>query len=184
MLKRLLVVAAPLGAAALAVGLTLRGFAPADLATEAAADQPRYTVEGAEWTRYDEAGNAAIRARATRIDYYDDRSAQLQQVTVDRLGDQGPWTLKAAQGEIPPNQTRMQLSPDVEIDGRLRSGAPADLRTRHVWVDWTARTLASAEPVEMRSPNRELQAVGFESDWAGEQLRFLKDVKVRYAPPG
>ncbi len=184
MLRRLLLLAAPTAAAALAVMLTLQGFTPDGVAVEEAVKRPRYTVGGAEWTRYGEDGNADFRARALRIDYFDDHSLALGDVTLDRLeGDAGPWTLRAAQGEVPPGANRMRLTPDVDINGKLRSGARADIQTRNVWVDWRAKTLTSAEPILMQSPGRELRAIGFESDWSGEHVRFMKQVQVHYAPP-
>ncbi len=184
MFRRLLLLAAPAAVAVLAVMLTLQGFRPDGEVTEDAVKRPRYTVGGAEWTRYGEGGNADFRARALRIDYFDDRSLALSDVTLDRLdGDAGPWTLRAAQGEVPPGASRMRLMPDVDIDGKLKSGAQAAIQTRNVWVDWRAKTLESAEPILMQSPGRQLRAIGFESDWSGEHVRFLKQVQVRYAPP-
>lgn len=183
MLRRLLLVTAPLVVAALALWLTLQGFTPGAAVAETVAEHPRYAVQGAIWTRYGDSGDAAFRAQAQTIDYYDDRSMQLREVTLDRLGAGGPWTLQAAEGEVPPGETRMQLRPEVEIAGALKSGAAAQIMARDVWVDWTKKTLASAAPVHLSSPDRELQAIGFESDWAGDYLRFLKQVQVHYAPP-
>lgn len=183
MLGRFTVIAAPLAVAALGLWLTLQGFTPGTSVAEAVAEHPRYAVQGAIWIRYGDSGAAEFRAQAATIDYYDDRSMQLSTVTLDRLGSEGPWTLQAAQGEVPPAETRMRLMPEVDIDGTLKSGAAAQIMASNVWVDWTEKTLASADPVHMSSPDRELQAIGFESDWAGEHLRFLKQVQVHYAPP-
>ena len=37
--------------------------------------------------------------------------------------------------------------------------AAAQIMAHNVWVDWTKKTLASAEPVHLSSPDRELQAI-------------------------
>jgi len=183
MLRRLLLLAAPTVAAVLALMLTLQGFTPDGEIADDTAQHPRYTVGGAEWTRYGDDGSADFRARADSIDYFDDHSLALSDVTLDRLdGDAGPWTLRAAQGQVPAGENRMRLMPDVEVNGKLKSGARADIQARNVWVDWREKTLMSTEPILMKSPGRELRAIGFESDWAGDQLRFMKQVRVQYAP--
>lgn len=183
MARKTLVVLLPAAAMVAAAWMAMQGFrAPTGVAEELRNDS-RYELQNAEWTRYNDDGAVDLRARADSIDYYDDRSMLLTTVVMDRLGgEQGRWQLQAAEGQVPGGETRVRLQPEVRIDGTLASGAPAQLETRNVWVDWTHKTIASAEPVKMTSPGRELRAIGMETDWAGQHIQFKKQVEVRYAP--
>lgn len=185
MLRRLLVLSLPAVLIVMIVGalwLTFKGFAPADTATEQALQQPRYEMENAQWLRYGEDGALELRAQAERIEYFDDRSMQLDRVQIDRLGNQGPWTLTAARGEVPAGTEHMQLLPVAQVRGQ-RSGQPVQITAPQVWVDWSKKIIHSSQPINMTSPGRTLDAIGFEADWQGERLRFLRNVEMRYVTP-
>ncbi len=185
MARKALVLLLPVTAMVAAAWMAMQGFRAPAGANEEPSNNSRYELQNAEWTRYGDDGAVDLRARADRIDYYDNRSMLLTTVEMDRLGgEQGRWQLQAAEGQVPAGESRVRLQPDVRIDGTLSSGAPAQLETRNVWVDWTRKTITSAEPVKMTSPGRELRAIGMETDWAGEHIQFKKQVEVRYAPQG
>lgn len=165
-----------------ALWLTFKGFSPTEIAAESTAQQPRYEMENAQWLRYGEDGELELRAQAERIEYFDDRSMQLDSVQIDRLGSQGPWTLTAERGEVPPRTERMQLLPRAQVQGQ-RSGQPVTITAPQVWVDWSKKTIHSSQRINMSSPGRTLDAIGFEADWQGERLRFLRNVEMRYVTP-
>jgi LPS export ABC transporter protein LptC len=185
MLRKSLVLLLPAAVMVAAAWMTLQGFRAPGAVAEEIHNDARYELQNAEWTRYSDDGQVDLRAHAERIDYYDDRSMRLTAVALDRLGgENGRWQLQAAEGQVPAGETRIRLQPEVLINGTLASGAPAQMQTRNVWVDWTRKTIVSSEAVTMSSPGRELRAIGLEADWAGEHLQFKKQVEVRYAPPG
>ncbi|HEX4895256.1 MAG TPA: LPS export ABC transporter periplasmic protein LptC [Solimonas sp.] len=171
----------------LAVWLALNDRLPEPVALAGAdgTEQPRYRMEGVQWTRYGADGLPRFQAQAERADYYDDEALRLSGVGLDRLGGrQGAWTLRAPQGRVPAGETRMRLGPAVQIEGRDRRGAPVTIAARQVWVDWEARTIRSQEPVQLRSPGTEVDAVGLEADWSGQRLRLLNRVEMRHVAPG
>ena len=47
-------------------------------------NEPRYSAKKAEWTHLNAQGVAEFHLTADTVDYYDDRSAKLQTVMVDR----------------------------------------------------------------------------------------------------
>ena len=84
-----------------------------------AAREAIYVAETASWVRHDVNGVPQLRAEAQRIDYYDNRAMTLQTVKLDDLGGpNGAWHLEAAQGEVPPGETKMQLKPEVAVTGK------------------------------------------------------------------
>lgn len=184
MLRRLIVLLpiVPMVLVGGALWLTFKGFAPVELPPELSVERPRYEMAGAEWTRYGEDGLVELRARAARIDYFDDRSMTLNQIRLDRLDGEGPWRLDAERGVVPPQQERMQLLPEARVEGQ-RGGEPVRITAPQVWIDWAQKTIGSTQPVRMASPGRTLDAIGFEADWRGQHLRFLKNIEMHYARP-
>lgn len=165
-----------------ALWLTFKGFEPTEVAAELTQEHPQYEMENALWLRYGDDGQIEMRARADRIEYFDDRSMELSRVQIDRLSDEGPWVLVAARGQVPAQSQRMQLLPDVNVEGR-RGGQPIHIHAPQVWLDWSRKTISSAKQVNMTSPGRTLSALGFEADWSGERLRFHKNVEMNYVAP-
>ncbi|NKF22907.1 LPS export ABC transporter periplasmic protein LptC [Solimonas marina] len=154
-------------------------------APEASGREPTYVADDATWIRYGTDGNPMIRAQAQRIDYYDDRSAVLTTVVVDRLGGpQGHWHLEAPKGTVPANQQRMLLQPDVNITGETSSQLPTTIAARDVWVDWDKRTISSDQPIRGNAPNRAVSAKGWQTDFDASSIQMKGNVEVQYdAPP-
>lgn len=162
---------------------TLHGFRRGEQVVETPkARQPRYQLLGAEWTRYDAQGRATLHATADTIRYYDDKSAELEHLNMDRLGSQpGPWHLTAPRGYAPANQQRMQLTEPVKMRGQLKNGEPLELTAETLWVDYARREVYTDSAVNVTAPYREVDAVGMRADWAGTRLQLLKNVRVTYA---
>lgn len=147
--------------------------------------EPSYIADDATWVRYGTDGNPMVRAQAKRIDYFEDRSAVLTTVVLDRLGGtQGHWHLEAPKGTVPPNAQRMLLQPDVAINGETSNQLPTTIAARDVWVDWDKRTISSDQPVRGNAPNRAVSAKGWQTDFDASGIQMKGNVEVQYdAPP-
>jgi len=172
-------------AAALAIfaALTLlHGLQPAAPQAQASlAQQPRYELQGVEWTRLDIQGRPMIEAVASHLRYFDDESARFEALQVRKLGAEGgPWTLTSPSGLMPPREKRLRLDAPVEIAGRLKNGEPVRIDAVNLWVDLQRREIYTEDRVQLHAPNRQARARGLRADWAGTQLRLLNDVEVEY----
>jgi LPS export ABC transporter protein LptC len=176
----------PLALVILAAWATLHSLQRVDVAEEPpATTRARYELAGAEWTRFDAQGKALLHATADRIRYYDDKSAELDQLNVDHLGSEpGPWHLTAPRGITPANEQRMQLTEPVTMRGSLRDGEPLELTVDTVWLDLGTHEIYTDSPLTIVAPYRRVDAVGMRSDWAGTFLKLERDVKVVYATRG
>lgn len=172
-------------AAAIIVWLSMRDRGEeAAAAPNAEARTPRYVTEAATWTRFDIAGQPQMRAQAARIDYYEDRSMEMQTVVLDRIGgEQGHWHLTAAQGRVPAGEERIRLTPQVLITGAPRADLPTEVSASEVWVDWNKRQITSERPVRARAPGRELQGNSWTSDFDATRAQVKGNVQVEYDVP-
>lgn len=173
--------------AALLLGIALwltRGTQPQVTDPDAAqAEPPRYQLRDADWVQLDARGEPLFRAAAVSIAYRDDRSVQLENVALDRLGgDSGVWQVRAPHGTLPAAQTRMRLHAPVIIEGQPDSAEPLRITAESLWLDLRARELYTEDTVQLTGPGREAVAVGLRADWAGEKLQLLNNVRVSYAP--
>jgi LPS export ABC transporter protein LptC len=151
---------------------------------QSAGREPTYIADDATWVRYGVDGTPLVRARAKRIEYFDDHSAVLSTVVLDRLGgEQGQWHLEAAKGTVPPNAQRMLLQPDVAITGETQNRLPTTINGHDVWVDWGRRTISSDEPVRGSAPNRALSAKGWQTDFDASHVQMKGNVEVQYDAP-
>jgi LPS export ABC transporter protein LptC len=175
-----------LGLLALLAGwLAFEGFRdPGDVPSALAEQRPRYHIEVADWTRYDEAGARVFVVGASSIDYFDDASMQLADIVLDTHAGDGQWRLDASRGSVPPGEKRLRLEPQVDVRGRTRKDVPVQIRTPTLWVDWAERTLSTEDAVDARTGASTLQAVGMRADWNGQHVEFLSDVKVRHVAGG
>lgn len=145
---------------------------------------PAYIANQAVWVRYGSDGNPLVRVHAERIDYYDDRSATLTTVVMDRLGGtKGHWHLEAPTGTVPAGEQRMLLQPEVAIRGEPRADLPTTIDGRDVWVDWDKRTISSDQPVRGNAPNRAIAASSWQTDFDAAQLQMKGNVEVHYDAP-
>lgn len=139
-----------------------------------------YYLRGAEVSTMDENGRLLYRVNADTVLHFPDESVTLDGVEVDYID--GPWTLDARQGQIPPRQRRLVLSGDVQMQGRLRSGQQVRLNTSEMDIAFDQRLIETNARVDMQSETIRATAVGMQTDLAGRELRLISQVKVRYEP--
>ena len=168
--------------------LTVRNFDKAGVpqAQDIGGTHPRYIVRDAEWTRLGADGHPQFHVTASTIDYYDDQSAVLGNMTMDGLsGSKGAWTLTSPAGQMPDNQERVLLKkPVVATAHSSRSGEPIQLYTDQMWVDSKRKEIYTDAPIRMIQGQQQATATGLRADWAGQKLDLLHDVKVTYVPHG
>lgn len=143
--------------------------------------KPRYTAKQAEWTHLNKEGVAEFHLTADSVDYYDDRSATLRTVVMDRFrAGQSPWRLTAPQGTIPARENRVLLQSPVTATGTLQSGDVVTIVTPRLWADSAKNALYTDAPVELTSLNWRATSTGLRADLAGEKLALLNNSKVIY----
>lgn len=146
--------------------------------------RPRYALRDAEWTRLGPDGNAQFHITASTIDYYEDKSAILGNMTMDGLGgDKGAWLLTSPAGEMPAGQERILLKKPVVITGQSnKGGAPIKMFTDQLWVDNKRKEIYTDLPLRLTQGEQQATATGMRADWVGQKLDLLHDVKVTYVP--
>lgn len=166
-----------------AVIWSLRGLE--DAAPEMKAPQasdPRYTAKKAEWTHLNAQGVAEFHLTADTIDYFDDRSAKLQGVMIDRLRTgENPWRLTAPQGTMPPQENRVLLQDPVHAIGTLQSGETVSIDTPRLWADATRNELYTSDAVQISGSNWFATSIGLRADLSGDKMTLQKNIKVKYA---
>jgi LPS export ABC transporter protein LptC len=175
----------PLVAGLLLLWWLLRGFDAAAPIREADRDRsPRYQVHDAEWRRYNADGELEMRVQATSIRYFDDQSAELDTLQLDRLAGGDVWQLSAPGGAMPAYQQRLRLDAPVLGSATLASDETLQLQAGRLWLDLPARTLSSDDALRLNGPLRSAQANGLLADWAGRRIQLFGNVEVQHAPPG
>lgn len=182
---RALFVLVPVLFVAAAVVFTWHGFQePAQAPAAPAAEPPRYAITGVEWLRLGRDGQPEFRARAATLDYFADESVTLGDVQLDALGGyRSPWHVEAPRGTAPPRERRLRLTGGVRATGAL-ANENVSLATQRLWVDLLRRELHTDAAVELRSDSRSATARGLRTDFDGEHVQLLNDVRVDYAPQG
>ena len=134
---------------------------------------------GDDLRRFGDDGQLEYRATADRATYFADGSLALSTVDVDYLGGrQSVWTLSAPSGRVPPSQDRIELTGAVNVHGRDEAGVPVDFNTEQLLVELESETLRSEAPVELRSPDKHVEAIGLVADFQGTQVELLNRVRA------
>lgn len=160
-----------------------RGKDPAPEPSGEQVEQPRYTLRGAHWRRFDVSGSVVFSGIAETIRYFDDDTARMtgfQLVALDSKG--GPWTATAPEGYAPAGVERLQLLGGVEGRGRWPDGEALDFRTEELWLDTAAQEMETQAAVSIRSARREVDARGFKVGGEPLKIELLHDVRMRYVP--
>ncbi len=140
-----------------------------------------YYLRGAELSSMDAEGRLLYRVKAATVLHYPDQSIDLQEVSVDYLN--GPWTLTAAHGRIPPGEHSLSLSGEVRMQGTLSmTGETVQLQTDHITIAFAQKQIETDARVNMSSPTIQATAQGMRTDLQGQELKLLADVRVRYEP--
>jgi LPS export ABC transporter protein LptC len=147
---------------------------------------PRYTLAGADLVRFDSEGEPFLRGQAESIDYFDDQAGLAHNLQVDlATDDERSWHLTAPSANLPPHQRRFMLDGPVLASGEWPdNGEPLSLRTDRLWIDPDRHQIETDAPVDVHSDSRNGNAVGMRSDWAGQSLQLLHNVKMTYQAPG
>jgi LPS export ABC transporter protein LptC len=182
---RILYLLIPAALLTAAMIFTLYGFQEtAETAVAPAADPPRYAATGAQWLRLGREGEPEFRAEAETLDYYADESVRMTQVRIDALGGySSPWHLEAPRAQSPPRERRLRLSGGVRATGDL-AAERVELTTQRLWVDLLRRELHTDADVRLESDFRNATARGMRSDFNGDHVQLLNDVKMDYVPGG
>jgi len=155
---------------------------PTQLAAAPAKEPPRYAITGVQWLRLGPEGEPEFRAEAESVDYFADESAEMRNVKLDSLGGySSPWHVEAPRGQAPARERRLKLTGGVRASGAL-ARERVSLVTPRLWVDLLRRELHTDAPVELQSDFRSATARGLRSDFAGEHVQLLNDVRVDYVP--
>lgn len=182
MLRRLLTLAFAV-LALVALTWSLQGLEERAGAAIKAGVEPRYTAKQAEWTHLGAQGVAEFHLSADTVEFYDDRSATLHNVVMDRFhAGQSPWRLTAPQGSIPAQESRVLLQNPVNITGTLLSGETLAIKTPRLWADSTRNELYTDADVQISSLNWQATATGMRTDLAGDKVTLLHNSKVNYVP--
>lgn len=146
--------------------------------------RPQYALRNAEWTRLGADGKTQFHITAASIDYFENKSAIIGNMTMDGLGgDRGSWTLTSPAGQMPANQERILLKKPVVATGfSNHGGAPIKMFTDQMWVDSKRKEIYTESPLRITQGEQEATATGMRADWAGEKINLLHDVKVTYVP--
>lgn len=139
-----------------------------------------YYIRDAELSSMDENGELLYRVHADDVLHFPDQSISMAKVKVSYLN--GPWTLLAASGQIPPGEQTLGLSGDVQMSGTLRNGESVQLNTDDIQIHFQERLISTQAPVLMQSDTIKASAEGLETDMAGRELKLLSKVRVRYEP--
>lgn len=152
---------------------------------EQPASLPRYTLGGAELTRYDTDGLPSLHGLADTIDYYDDQSGHAHNLRVDLVADADrTWQLSSPTATLPPHQRRFMLDGPVLAQGQWPdSGENLALRTDRLWVDPDRHEIDTDAAVEVSSASRNGSATGLRSDWTGQSIQLQHNVKMTYLTP-
>jgi len=182
---RILYLLIPVALVAAALLLTWQGFQePAPVAAAATVEPPRYTLKGVEWLRLGRDGEPEFRADAQTLDYYADESVVMEQVRLDALGGySSPWHIEAPHGRAPAHERRLRLTGGVRASGALAQER-VNVVTPRLWVDLLRRELHTDAEVKLQSDFRSATSRGMRSDFAGEHVQLLNDVRVDYVPEG
>lgn len=184
-MARLLLLLAVL-AASVALLKTVQNFdqAGTQQVQDDAGPRPRYALRDAEWTRLGADGQAQFHITAATIDYYDNKSAILSNMTMDGLGGaKGAWLLTSPAGEVPAQQERILLKKPVVITGKANnSGVPIKMVTDQLWVDNKRKEIYTDLPIRLTQGAQQATATGMRADWVGQKLDLLHDVEVNYVP--
>jgi LPS export ABC transporter protein LptC len=150
---------------------------------QAPAALPRYTLSGAELTRFDSDGSASLYGQADTVDYFDDQSARAQNLRMDLLAEgEATWHLTAPAANLPARQRRFMLEGPVVANSRFPDNdEPFAAHTDYLWVDPDLHEVDTDAPVDVKSQHRNGNAVGLRSDWAEQTLVLLHNVRMNYA---
>lgn len=164
-----------------ALSWSLRGLEETNTAETKTGPEPRYTAKQVQWTHLDAQGAAVFHLSADTVEYYDDRSATMSAVVMDRFhAGQSPWRLTAPQGTIPAQQSRVLLQNPVNAVGTLLNGDTVTINTLSLWADSSRNELYTDAGVQVNGPGWQATGTGLRADLAADKVALLHNTKVNY----
>lgn len=166
----------------IALALSLAGLEQPAGPQAPAESQPRYYLKDVQLERYDAAGNPLVQAQAQSVQYFDDASARLKDLSVSGLGGPGaPWSAAAPAGLAPPGERRMRLYGPVTGTGHWAGGEAFDFATDQLWVDDRKHEFYTDAPVRLEGEQRRATADGMRADWKLDSVQLQGSVRMDYA---
>ncbi len=144
-----------------------------------------YYLSDAEILGTDESGRPLYRIWAGSAEERPgERRLVLSDVTVQYQPENDiPWVLKAARGEVPTNESYLDLSGEVELATGPQEGAgPTIIRTVQLRLQPESFVAETAAPVSVFIGERRLDAVGMRADLKADQLALESNVHGQFRP--
>lgn len=163
-----------------AVGVSLlRGERSTPVRIAAPPPDARSYLSNMNLKRFDERGQMIYRAAAKRATYFADGSLALSDVNLDYIGGaDGFWTLQSPSGRVPPSQDRVELSGSVDVHGQDDTGSPVDFTTQQLLVELATEQLRSNTAVDLKTPDKRMQAIGLIASFDGTRVELLNQVRA------
>jgi LPS export ABC transporter protein LptC len=179
---RILFLLVPAAVVVIALAFSWRMQDPGQAPAVRAEEPPRYAITDVTWLRLGSDGEPEFRAQAESLDYFADDSVALHVVRLDALGGlRSPWHVEAPRGSAPPRERKLRLYGGVRASGELANENVA-LETPRLWVDLLRRELYTDAEVAFQSDFRSATARGLRTDFDGDHVQLLNDVRVDYVP--
>ena len=144
-----------------------------------------YYLSEAEILGTDESGQPLYRIWAGSAEEQPgERRLVLSDVTVQYQPENDiPWVLKATRGEVPANESYLDLSGDVELATGPQEGAgPTIIRTDQLRLEPESFVAETRAPVSVYIGDRRLDAVGMRADLKADHLALESDVHGQFRP--
>jgi LPS export ABC transporter protein LptC len=147
-----------------------------------AAHPPRYLIDVARLSRFNDEGRLTVRGTATDLEYFDDESARAKNLDADTFDDdQNSWNVTSPSVFMPAQTRKFLLEGNVVAKGKWPdSGLPVTVRTTQLWVDPDTHLLSTEQDVTLDSDGRDGSGTGLRADWVARRLQLLHNVKMRY----
>lgn len=144
---------------------------------------PRYQIDHARWTRFDAEGQARISVRTESIIWFDDASAQLENLELTAPPALPLWQLHAPRASLAAGSSEVLLHGPVSGKGMWPDQQAADIDAPSLVVNWQSSVLEARDGIVLSSPGRSTRANTLIADWTARSVQLDGDVRVRYVFP-
>lgn len=128
---------------------------------------PQYTLTAARLEQH--TGSGDLRAQSLTLRY--------------ASGAAQPWLLRAREGLLPGDSTRIQLQGNVQLRGTPPGSTQATtIESQRLDYDTRSQVVQTRDPVRILWGNRRLDARGLTADLPASRLTLQADVHGRFAP--
>ncbi|MFP4161495.1 MAG: LPS export ABC transporter periplasmic protein LptC [Ectothiorhodospira sp.] len=148
-------------------------------------DAPEFFAQEFTLWSMDETGALRYRLSGQRMEERQRDGARLLTAPVLLVQERGNprWVLRSEGGWISPDDDRIRLSGQVDLNRAVASGrSPLDIRTRDVLVKVTEREAITGAPARLRAPHYSAEGIGMTLNLARETLDLHRQVRGTHAP--